>query len=204
MADSIVMGLVIAVAALGWSRWQRWRDARALEALLFAEAAALQLQAAHLAAELARRDAAGAGCDADFFACWRLSKPTVYPTAAAGLMRLRGGTPERLGYFHAQLADARARLAMAERTGQFAPSPYRFLSQLVRAHYTIEPWCAAMARRLRWLPAPLPDMLAASALVSRYEAAGDEPVLLAYCRFECAPAVADDRADDADDRGGPP
>jgi hypothetical protein len=113
-----------------------------------------------------------------------LSEPLIYPaTGAAALGRLSREARARLGYFHAQLAGARARLSIARAAGRFDPSPYRMLSALVRSHYDLDP----LARP--WLagsPWEEPDIKPANDLLGRFEEAPQEPLAIPYCWVDCA------------------
>src|SRR5690606_20308328 len=119
---------------------QRYLAARAVLRALGPEVAAMRWQAAALAAEITRRHRAGEAFDADFFRTWRLSEPQVFPAVGGDLGLLSYDAIDRIGYFHAQLAAGRERLALAAAEGGFQPSPYRMLSVLVRAFNHVDPW----------------------------------------------------------------
>lgn len=169
--------LLIAVAIM----WRRKRDVRRLERALFYEVRAMRCQAASMALEIARRHRAGEPFDANFFGLWRLSAPMIYPSVGFMLSRLPGSVIDTVGYFHAQLSDARARLAEARDVGRFEPTPYRMLSSLVRACYHAQPWCEALEFPGSPLVYDCPDLLEASSLLGEFERAGHEPVAVAYC-----------------------
>jgi hypothetical protein len=180
--DALVALAVVALALAAGARvWRSRREDRATDFALRTEARSMRWQAAAMAAELARRHRAGEGLDPEFFAQWRLSAPTVYPvTSALGAIGREG--IDRLGYFHAQLADARVRLAEARAAGRIEPTPYRMLSHLVRAVNHVAPW---LDRGRSWEPYPLPDLADANRLLGEFEG-GAEPIALAYLWADCA------------------
>jgi hypothetical protein len=141
------------------------------------EVAGLRWQAIALAAEIARRVRAKEAFDPDFFLTWRLSAPMIFPALGADFGLLPGGALDRVGYFYAQLANARERLALAAAQGAFHPSPYRILTALVRASYDIEPWVEPY---LDIVTREIPDRSDVSALLDELESAQTEPIALAY------------------------
>ena len=182
----LILAVAIFATGFGVLLWRGLDEARTVERALVHEVAAMRCQAAAMAAEIARRYKAGEAYDEDFFAIWRLSAPLIYPAAGAAIGRLPGGALDRVGYFHAQLADARARLADARDWGDFAPSPYRMLSGLIRACNHVEPWL----RKLQPQPSPLswqyPDTTEADRLLEAMEQAAQEPIAVAYCWVDCS------------------
>ena len=164
--------LTIIGTVAGVEGWRGRREMRALERALFAEIVPLRAQAASMAAEIARRHQAGEPFDAAFFSLWRLSAPLIYPAAGASLGLLRGEGLDRVGFFHARLADARARLAEAQTAGRFEPSPYRMLYCLVAAINHVGRWTDAMEKRYGHIPCDMPDLAAANALVESLETSG--------------------------------
>ena len=166
---------------------RRGHERRAVERGLFGEVVALRWQAAAVAAEIARRHEACEPFDERFFALWPLSEPLVYPgTGAAALGRLSREAVGRIGYFHAQLAGARARFPDARAAGEFVPTPYRVLSGLVRAYYDVDPWVRSLRPRLGAAVDEEPDITAANDLLGRFEEALEEPLAVAYCWVDCA------------------
>ena len=182
----LTLALAIVATGFGILLWRWFDEARAVERALVHEVAAMRCQAASMAAEIARRYKAAEPFDEDFFALWRLSAPLVYPAAGAAIGRLPREALDRVGYFHAQIADARARLADARESGDFTPSPYRMLSCLLRACNHVEPWL----RKLQPQPNPLswqfPDTTEADRLLEAMEQAAQEPIAVAYCWVDCA------------------
>ncbi|PQA88281.1 hypothetical protein [Hyphococcus luteus] len=178
--------LTIIGTVAGVEGWRRRRETRALERALFAEIAPMRAQAAAMAAEIARRHQAGEPFDAAFFSLWRLSAPLIYPAAGASLGLLQGEGLDRVGFFHARLADARARLAEAQTAGRFEPSPYRMLYCLVAAINHVGRWTDAMEKRYGCIPCDMPDLAAANALVGTFERSGSEPIMIAYNWADCA------------------
>jgi len=186
---AMVVGNVLGVAGVAMAN--RWLDAQAVRRAVAFEVAEMRWQAAAMAAEIARRYRAGEPLDAGFFRAWRLSAPHIYPSIGAGIARLSPAGLQRVGYFHAQLAAARERVAIAEREGGFHPSPYRVLSCLVRAVNEVQPWVQPHLGVSTGSP---PDMADANALLGELEARGDEPIAMAYiwadsCALPDDPAV---------------
>ena len=160
----------------------RRKDEKAMERLLYKEALALRWQACAVAAEVARRHVAASGFDDAFFAQHLLSPPLLYgATGALVLGRLPRQVLARLHYFHGQLAAARSRLERAGRNGTFDPSPYRLLSNLVRAHYELEPWVAKLQPRFGGPLEPEPDISLANRLVGAFVEESHESLAVAYC-----------------------
>lgn len=171
-----VLALLFAAGVVVQARIKR----RSLQRCLLSEIVSLRHQARDMAVEIARRHACGEPLDPIFFARWRLSTPLIYPAAGAALAQLPGEALDRVGYFHAQLADARSRLADARLAGRFEPSPYRMLSCLIRAWNHVQPWCAAIDPHFDWLDGDEPDLTSASLLLGAFEEDGLEPVAVAY------------------------
>ena len=192
----LFLALTIVATSVGLALWRKRDEARAVEKALQLEASGLRWQAAAMAAEIARRHKSGEGFDDAFFSLWRLSTPLVYPALGAALGRLDGDAIDRIGSFHAQLADARARLAEARAAGGFEPTPYRMLSCLVRAFYHIEPWFGTQRHRPLMF-AREPEIGEASALLDGFERAGDEPVAVAYCWADCGVWMTEEDKEDA-------
>lgn len=172
---AVLIALIAAAAVLLWG--QHRQRARAAVRALAPEVAAMRWQAAALAAEITRRYRAGTPFDAEFFQVWRLSPPLVFPALGADLGYLSREAVGRIGYFHAQLAAARERLALAEGDEGFRPSPYRMLSLLVRAFNEVTPWVEPHLDISTRNPADLSD---ANALLGELEALEREPVSMAY------------------------
>lgn len=141
------------------------------------EVAGLRWQAIALAVEITRRVRTKQAFDPDFFLTWRLSAPMIFPALGADFGLLPDGALDRVGYFYAQLANARERLALAATHGAFRPSPYRILSALVRASYDIEPWVGPY---LDVVTREIPDRSEVSALLDELESAQNEPIALTY------------------------
>ncbi|MFC3711145.1 hypothetical protein ACFOMD_01090 [Sphingoaurantiacus capsulatus] len=180
---------VVALAAVIFVVGYHWRGRarrHRVERVLFQELVSLRRQAVEMAAEIERRHRAGEGFDLAFFNLWRLSPPLLYPAMGAALAVLPGGTLDRIGYFHAQLADARARLSNARTAGGFEPTPYRMLSCLVRAISHVDPWYEGVGRTLGNVEPWEPDLAGASALLGSFEDAAQEPLVLAYYWADCA------------------
>ena len=184
LAAALILAFAIAATALGALLWRKRHETRVVERALLDEVDALRWQAAAMAAEITRRHRAGEGFDPAFFSLWRLSAPLVYPAIGAALGRLPGDGVDRVGYFHAQLADARARLAEARAAGGFEPTPYRMLSALVRAYNQVEPWLRAFRPRPAFL-IPEPGMGDANELLEAFEDAAEEPRAIPYCWVDC-------------------
>lgn len=168
--------------------WLPWvgRKVRSLERVVLSEIAPMRWQAASMAAEVARRHNAAISFDRDFFTCWRLSKPLIYPQIGTGLMLLPDDVFIRAGYFHAQLAEARSRLSDGENTCGFAPSPYRLLSSLVRAVNEVQPLMRSpIGKRASAVVPALPDTTEANSCVEALELAEQEPAVIPYCWFDC-------------------
>lgn len=178
LPQTLLIVAAILAAVFGAPLWRRWLERRDLERALYPEVVGLHRQAAQLSTELARRhaEAEDLRLDEAFFARWRLSAPLVYPAAASGLGRLPGGARDRVGYFYAQLAEARVRLGEARAADGVIGSPYRLVSNLVRACNHVEPWVAAMERRLGPSLLARPDLTAANVLLGALEEAGSEPM----------------------------
>ncbi|MFT4253208.1 MAG: hypothetical protein QM608_12050 [Caulobacter sp.] len=180
----IVVAIAVTGVACVW--WRRRSEVRDLERALYPEVVSLRQQAGALAAELARRQAEGRGLDPAFFARWRLSAPLVYPAAAGGLGRLPGEGVDRVGYFHAQLAEARSRLAEARAADGVLASSYRLLSNLVRACNHVDRWTSALEPRLGRPLTGYADLAAANRLLEVLEQAGGEPMALPWCWADTA------------------
>ena len=158
---------------------------RAVVRALGREVAGLRWQAIALAAEITRRLRAREPFDRDFFLTWRLSAPLIFPALGADVGLLPGDGLDRVGYFHAQLATARERLAQAAVDGAFHPSAYRILSALTRASYDIEPW---VEPHLDIVTRDAPDRADACALLGEFEDQQKEPLAMAYIWADaCAP-----------------
>lgn len=168
----------------GVALWWRRSEIRALERALYPEIISMRFQARALATEIARQHAAGPPLDAAFFWQWRLSAPLVYPAAAQRLGLLPGDAPDRIGHFHAQLAEARARLAEVRSAGML-PAPYRLLSNLMRASNHVEPWVRARQPRFGAMPGDHPDMAEAHALLDTLEDGVSEPVAHPWFWADC-------------------
>ncbi|MDG2528826.1 hypothetical protein [Caulobacter endophyticus] len=179
LSHALLIAAAIVATAVGTALWRRRLERGDLELALYPEVVGLHRQAAQLATELARRHAQDPGLwlDEAFFARWRLSAPLVYPAAAGGLGRLSGGARDRVGYFYAQLAEARLRLGEARAAGGVIGSPYRLVSNLVRACNHVEPWVGAMERRLGPSLLARPNLAAANVLLGALEEAGGEPLV---------------------------
>ncbi len=182
----LLLALALVLVGLGLGAWRARREARALELTLFWEVRDLRRQAADLATEIARRHRAGEQLDERFFGVWRLSAPLIYPSIGAALTQLPGASIGYLGYFHGQLADARARLAEARESGRFEPTSYRILSNLVRSSNHVQPWCERQQRRLGPRIDDDRDLSDANALLGEFENAALEPIAVAYCWVDCA------------------
>lgn len=155
---------------------RRWRG-QALERALYPEVVGLRFQALAAAAEIARRHRSGEPLDEAFFQGWRLSTPLVYPAVGGELGFLSADVCDRIGHFHAQLADARARLAEI-RAGRAAASPYRVLSNLLRASNHVETWVRALEPRRGPLLGGWPDAVVAHRLLEALEEEGAEQPLI--------------------------
>lgn len=185
LAAILLLAFAVFAARAGADLLSEARQRRGVERVLYAEIVALRRQAAALAAEITRRYRTEEPFDARFFALWPLSDPLIYPaTGASPLGRLRRGEFARIGYFHAQLADARARLARGRAAGGFEPTPYRILSCLVRSINDIEPWLRAR-RPTDGSEEDYPDLTDANNLVGHFEDLGQEPIAVAYCWADC-------------------
>lgn len=178
--------LAMIATAIAIELWRRRHGARRVERALLYEVQGLHMQAGAMAVEIARRYRAGEAFDADFFSLWRLSAPLVYPAVGAELGRLSREAIDRVGYFHAQLADARGRLAEARAGGGFAPSPYRMLTSLVRAYYHVQPWHPSLQPGRNPVMAYVPDLADACSLLAEFERADVEPLPVAYGWADCA------------------
>lgn len=193
----LLLGISIVAFTIGLTLWREHRERALVELALFPEVVALRRQAAALAAEIARRHEAREPFDTRFFALWHLSAPMIYPaTGAAGLRCLSRESLGRVGHFHAQLADARARLARAQTKSGFEPSPYRMLSTLIWAVNNVEPWLHARRLRLGLGPQEDEDLSFACSLLASFESTAEEPLAVPYCWVDCA----EDR-DDSDLHG---
>ena len=175
--EYLLIVAALTVAGLGAMLIHRSLRRRAVARALGREVAGLRWQAIALAAEITRRLRAGEAFDPDFFLTWRLSAPMVFPALGADFGLLPGGALDRVGFFHAQLATARERLAIAAAQGEFRPSAYRILTALVRASYDIEPWVEPY---LDIVTREIPDRSDMSALLSELEDLRNEPLALAY------------------------
>lgn len=161
--------------------WRRSYAARAVTWALSDEVVALRAEAMAMAVEIARRHMENEALDAAFFGRWRLSEPIVYPAVGVGLGLLPSRDAiGRVGYFHAQLANARVRLAEARATGRFEPSPYRVLGHLLRASHDAGPWVQKHRRRLPRCAWEQPDTSQADALLEAFERTGAEPLIEPY------------------------
>ena len=185
LSHLIILFIAVVAGVFSAGLWLRWHDRRALERTLFYEVRALHSQCASMAAEIARRHKAGEALDESFFSLWRLSAPLIYPAVGFGLSRLGGDVLDRIGYFHAQLADARSRVAEARMAGAFQPSPYRILSSLVRAFYHVQPWLDSQ-ERMDWALSEKADITHANALLSEFESSAKEPLAVVYCWVDMA------------------
>jgi len=169
-----LLGLtVIAASILAW----RLRAQRALARAVGAEIAHMRWQAAAMAAEITRRHRAGEAYDRTFLRVWRLSAPLIFPAIGGDLGLLTPDAMDRIGYFHAQLAAARERLACAATDMGFEPSPYRILSALVRACNHVTPW---IGPHLCVATRDLPDLTDANMLLGEFEDAAAEPFAAVY------------------------
>lgn len=179
MGSALVLLLIVAilVSAPGAVLIHRALRRRTVARALGCEVAGLRWQAIALAAEITRRVRAKEAFDLDFFLTWRLTAPMIFPALGADFGLLPGGALGRVGYFYAQLATARERLALAAAQGGFHPSPYRILAALVRASYEIEPWVEPY---LDITTREIPDRSDVSALLDELESALTEPLALAY------------------------
>lgn len=186
LPHTLLIVATILSAVAGAALWRRRLELRDLERSLYPEVVALRLQAAILADELARRHVGGQALDAAFFAQWRLSAPLVYPAVGGALGRLPGEGVDRVGYFHAQLAEARERTARARVDGGLSGSPYRLLSNLVRACNNVGRWTDRMEARHGRPLAGLPDLAEANRLLGTLEDAGGEPIVHAWCWADTA------------------
>lgn len=173
---ALILVLGFSATALAAVFLHRYLVARDVARAVGFEIASMRWQAAAMAAEIARRYRAGEAFDTEFFRVWRLSAPQVFPAVGGQLGLLWGGI-DRIGYFHAQLAAARERLALAEVDGGFRPSPYRILSALVRAWGDVTPWVEPY---LGVMTRDTPDLSDASRLLDELETAAREPIALAY------------------------
>lgn len=181
LGPTVTICFFVMLAAAGLVMAQERLAVRAVARVLRPEVAALRCQAAHMTAEITRRYRAGEAFDADFFRTWRLSEPQIFPAVGADFGRLPREAVGRVGYFHAQLAAARERLAAAAVAGEFQPSPYRILSCLVRAHNDVQPWIGPHIDRVtQWTP----DLADANALLGELEDSGLEPMVLTYVAAE--------------------
>lgn len=192
-AAPILAIILIAIAvSIPWAT--RHMRARSLERALYAEIVSMRVQAAAFAEELARRHDRGQAFDGDFFRQWRLSPPLIYPSAGTDLGLLAGEALDRVGYFHAQLAEARRRVATGEATGQIG-SAYRLLSNLVRAVNHIAPWIGQLERRHGKWPMSAAELSGANRLLETLEESAD-PVADPWCWSDtCYPARADERGE---------
>jgi hypothetical protein len=159
----------------------RRRQTLIVERALYPEVNSMRFQAAAFAGELARRHVAGIPLDAAFFSYWRLSAPLVYPAAGVELGHLSSDTLDRVGYFHAQLAEARSRVAEAKIRGAEALSTYRLLSNVLRACNQVEPWITSKDSLAGNLIGGEADVGEAARLLEDFEIDAKEPLALAYC-----------------------
>lgn len=150
---------------------------RAVERSISTELLGLRWQAAAMAVEITRRLRAGETFDSEFFYCWRLSEPQIFPALGADFGLLSREARGRIGYFHAQLANARERLRLATSDREFRPSAYRILTALARAFNEVEPWARP---RLDIVTGNTPDMADAYRILGEFEATRMEPVPIAY------------------------
>lgn len=182
---STLGALLILVVAIGAAflllYWHRRQQIVALENALYPEVESMRFQAAVFANELARRHDRAGSLDLAFLHGWRLSAPSIYPAAGAQLGLLPADALDRIGYFHAQLAEARARIADAKAFGVETLSSYRLLSNVLRAYNHVEPWTSSKARRLGTLPGGKAEVGAAARLLEQFEAAAQEPLASPYC-----------------------
>lgn len=166
---------------------------RVVRRAIATELVGLRWQAAAMAAEITRRIRADEAFDNEFFHRWRLSEPQVFPALGADFGLLAREGIARVGYFHAQLATARERWRLAADEGGFRPSAYRILSALVRACNDIEPWAKP---HLDIVTGTTPDMTDANKLLGEFEAAGAEPLAVAYLWADGCVRMEDLNADE--------
>ena len=195
-SSTLLVILAVIATGAGVGLWSRRIQRKAIQRVLRPEIAGMRLQARALAAELARRHRAGMPLDADFFWEWRLSAPLIYPAVGPGLGLLSAEAVERIGFFHAQLAAARDRLAEVQAAGGVMPSPYRLLSNLLRACKEVEPWLRASEHPAVGAIHVDPETSAASALMAEFEQRAEllaEPWCWADVCFIPEPEMDDER-----------
>lgn len=177
--------LVLAIigTGVGVEVWRRLDEGRAVERANYREIVGLRAEAVWVAVEIARRHRAAEPFDETFFAQWRLSTPLIYPAVGAKLGLLSRRSVHAIGYFHAQLANARVRWAEARATGGFQPSPYRVLCHLLHAHGEVEPWVRRISLELPIELQGEPDRAEAYALIGELEQKGEERIVEAYWPF---------------------
>ena len=179
---TVILAFVIIGTSVVVTLWRTREKVQAIEKALMYEVIAMRSQATAMAAEIARRHMTGEPFDKSFFNIWRLSPPLIYPAVGANIGMLSHEALDRVGYFHAQLADARARLADARPVGGFEPSYYRVLSCLVRSANHVQPWLDTLQPDLGNAD---PDMSAADTLLNDLEKAAAEPRAEVYCWVDC-------------------
>lgn len=180
LLHALLICAALLLAAAGAARWLHRRNVSAVERALYSEVVSLRFQAAEFAAEFARRHNEAEPFDEDFLVNWRLSPPMIYPASARDLGLLPRDGLDRLGYFHAQLAEARQRLAEARALGRFA-SPYRLLSNLVRSCNHIDTWIRHLQAQLGKPVWDDIDLAGANALLEELEDANCAPVAHPWC-----------------------
>lgn len=180
LGHTLLLCAVLLLTVTGTALWVHRRQMRAIERALYCEAVSLRFQAASFAVEFARRHNRADRLDEDFFARWRLSPPMIYPVSARDLGFLSSDVLDRLGYFHAQLGEARRRLVDAQASGDFA-SPYRLLNNLVRASNGIEPWIRGYEQRHGAPVGHDIEFAEARALLELFEDAQAEPLAHPWC-----------------------
>lgn len=178
----MLVALTVVGCIVGVEAWRRRREVRAVERALYFETVHLRTEAMAMAVEIARRRLAREPLDTGFFLRWRLSTPLIYPALGARLGLLDRDALDRIGYFHAQLANARERLAEARAAGAFEPSPYRMLSALLRPACHVLAWIQGLEPRERLVEVSMvwPDTTQAMALLADFEERAEEPVVQAY------------------------